>query len=159
MTIVLALVLPALAADPSADVRSVSEAFARAVNAGDVDGVLALYADDAIVIWPGAGQEARGEPEIERLVRGLLAGGRHPMLMPKSLTAIPLDADHVADVGLWENVITAPDGRRMTTPVRTVEILVRRNGKWLYLVDHASIGVPPPAKPSRRGARRERGER
>jgi ketosteroid isomerase-like protein len=122
--------------------------------------VLALYADDAIVIWPGAGDEAKGKAELEKLVRSFLARGRDAVLTPKSLTAIPLDADHVADVGIWDDALTTPDGKRVTTRIRTVEILVRRDGRWLYLVDHASVGVPPPSKaPSRRRRRRERGAR
>src|SRR6266436_5364232 len=89
---------PALA-DPTADARGVEEAFARACGAGDLKGVMALYADDAIAVWPGR--------------------------------------------------------RRLTTVVRSTEVLVKQDGTWRYLVDHASIGQPRPRQvaAARRGRR------
>jgi hypothetical protein len=37
-----------------------------------------------------------------------------------------------------------PDGKPMTARVRTTELLHRSNGKWRYVIDHTSIGLPPP---------------
>src|SRR5262249_50201337 len=106
--------------------------------------------DDATVIWPGQGDEAKGKPDIERVVRRFFERGKDAVIEPKSLTAIPLDETHIADVGRWEDSVTRPDGKRVTFQVRTSEILVKRDGRWLYLVDHASIGLPPPKSPARR---------
>jgi ketosteroid isomerase-like protein len=64
--LMLVLAAPALA-DPTATARAHDEAFAQACEAGDVKGVVALYADDAVVVWPGAGEEARGKSQIEKL--------------------------------------------------------------------------------------------
>ena len=61
--------LPAVAlADLAADVKAHEEAFARACVAGDVAATLALYADDARLVWPGAGEEGRGKADVERMV-------------------------------------------------------------------------------------------
>ena len=70
-SIVLALLLAVASAasgDPQADGRAHADAFGRAMNAGDVKAALALYADDARVIFPGQGEEARGKVEIEKLL-------------------------------------------------------------------------------------------
>ena len=64
------LARPALA-DPTADARGVEEAFAHACSAGDLKGVMALYADDAIAVWPGQGAEAKGKADIEKMAAAL----------------------------------------------------------------------------------------
>ena len=71
-------------ADAAADGRAVSDAFAKAVAAGDVQAVLALYRDDASVIWPGQGEEAKGRAAIEPLVRNLVAAAKTQTIVLKS---------------------------------------------------------------------------
>jgi len=68
--------------------------------------------------------------------------------------AIALDKNHVATVGQWEDTFTGPSGKPMTSIVRTTEVLVKQQGRWKYLVDHASVGAPPPAPARRPKARR-----
>jgi uncharacterized protein (TIGR02246 family) len=131
-------------ADPTADGRAVSDAFAKAVAAGDLQGVLALYRDDASVIWPGQGEEAKGRAAIETLAKGLLAGMKGGSLVLKSQESTPLGDGYIVNVGRWENTVATPDGKRVTLVVRTTEVLAKTDGRWLYLVDHASVGLPPP---------------
>jgi len=116
------LARPALA-DPTADARGVEEAFAHACSAGDLKGVMALYADDAIAVWPGQGAEANGDA-------------------------------HIVTVAHWESTLAGPGRRRLTTEVRSTEVLVKKDGAWRYLVDHASIGQPRPRQAA--AARRAR---
>jgi uncharacterized protein (TIGR02246 family) len=149
-----ALCAPA-AADPTADAKALSAAFKAAVEAGNVDAVVALYADDAWAIYPGAGEEAHGKAEITRLVRDLLSGPK-PTLTPVSNQAFAVDDTHVMNVGRWD-VTTHPAGSKPTTAhLRTTELLVKRGDAWLYLVDHASIGTPAPKPPVRRKRTRGR---
>jgi ketosteroid isomerase-like protein len=138
---------PALA-DPTADARAHDEAFGKACAAGDVKAVVALYTDDAHVIWPGAGDEAHDKAGIEKLASGLCTGkGPTPRL--ESLVAIPLGTDHIAIVGRW--TIPPAGGKGATTEIRTSEVIAKTPAGWRYVVDHASIGVPPP-KPARKHA-------
>jgi uncharacterized protein (TIGR02246 family) len=136
-------------------VAAVEDAFARACEAGDVKGVLALYTEDTVAVWPGAGMEAKGRPELEPLVAGFCRRGAERKLLRKSLEVIPLGAEHAVAIGHWEDSIVRPNGTRITAEVRTTEVLVKKAGAWCFLVDHASIGVPRP----RPGARRERRSR
>jgi uncharacterized protein (TIGR02246 family) len=140
-------------ADATADGRAVSDAFAKAVAAGDVPAILALYRDDASVIWPGQGEEAKGKAAIEPLARNLVAAAKNGSIVLKSQESIPLGDGYIANVGRWENTVTMPDGKKTTVVIRTSEVLAKTDGKWLYLVDHASIGAPPPpakSQPRRR---------
>ena len=130
---------PALA-DPTADARGVEEAFARACGAADLKSVMALYADDAIAVWPGQGAEAKGKADIEKMAAGLCKKGSGTQFALKSLEALPLGDAHLATVAHWESTLAGPGGRRVTTEVRSTEVLVKQDGAWRYLVDHASIG-------------------
>jgi len=144
---------PALA-DPTADARGVEDAFARACGAGDVKGVMALYADDATVVWPGQGAEAKGKADIEKMVAGLCKERGGPQFALKSLEALALGDAHIVTIAHWEDTRTGPGGRRVTTEVRSTEVLVKKDGAWCYLVEHASIGQPRPRAAA--AARRER---
>src|SRR5262249_35330721 len=68
--------VPRAHADAAADGRAVSDAFAKAVAAGDLQAVMALYRDDATVIWPGQGEEAKGKAAIEPLAKNLIASAK-----------------------------------------------------------------------------------
>ena len=144
---------PALA-DPTADARGVEDAFARACGAGDVKGVMALYADDAIAVWPGQGAEAKGKADIEKMAAALCRERGGAQFALKSLEALPLGDAHIVTVAHWEGTMPGPGGRRITTEVRSTEVLVKKDGAWRYLVDHASIGTPRPRQAA--AARRER---
>jgi uncharacterized protein (TIGR02246 family) len=135
-------------ADAAADGRAVSEAFEKAVAAGDVKAVLALYRDDASVIWPGQGEEAKGTAAIEKLVHKVLPTMKGMRLVLKSQESIPLGEGYIANLGTWEQSFRGPSGKRESVEVRTSEVLQKTDGKWLYLIDHASVGLPP-AKPAR----------
>ena len=144
-------------ADLTADIRAHEDAFARACEGGNVDAVLALYTDDAIVVWPGAGQEAKGKAAIEKLATGFCKGTKDLKLTLKSLDVVPLDETHAATFGHWEGASTGTGGKRMTSEVRATEVLVKSGAGWRYVIDHVSAAMPPPrpAGTSRR-PRRER---
>ncbi len=128
---------PALA-DPTADARGGEEAFARACSAGDLKG----------------GAEAKGKADIEKMAAALCKEGSGTQFALKSLEALPLGDAHIVTVAHWEGTVARPGGRRVTTEVRSTEVLVKKDGAWRYLVDHASIGTPRPRQAA--AARRER---
>ena len=143
VALVVALAAPAFA-DPTADARAHDEAFSKACEAGDVKAVLALYADDAVVVWPGAGEEAKGKAAIEKLIPGTCNPKNNTKAVIKSLEAMPLDHSHIAIIGHWELTETGPDGKATTSQISATEVIAKTGSGWRYVVDHASIGVPPP---------------
>lgn len=135
-------------ADPAAIVKAHSEAFAKAFEACDIPAVLALYEDNATLIWPGEGEVATGKAEIEKVVKATCASGSKQSLKPVSSDARAIGKDYIVNVGMWDDTIPGPDGKPMLARVRTTELLHKSDGKWLYAIDHASIGqAPPPVKP------------
>jgi uncharacterized protein (TIGR02246 family) len=144
--------VPALA-DEKADAaaRGLDEAFLKAAEAGDLAGVMALYADDAEIIWPGTGEEAMGKKAIEPQARDFIAGLKSgTKLSLKSVNARYLAPDLITNSARWEEATTAPDGAKTTRLLRTTEVSRKQGDKWLFVVDHASIGWP--ASPTPAGA-------
>jgi len=157
MSLVALFVVAPARADVTTEIRAHEDAFARACEGGNVDAVLALYTDDAIVVWPGAGQEAKGKAAIEKLATGFCKGSKDLKLTLKSLDVIPLDDTHAATFGHWEGASTGSGGRRMTSEVRATEVLVKSDAGWRYMIDHVSAGMAPPRPAG--GSRRPRRER
>jgi uncharacterized protein (TIGR02246 family) len=143
IALLLFLFASSAAADPNDIGMAHSEAFGKACAAGDIHGVLALYEDDATVIWPNEGEVAHGKAEIEKLARTLCKTGQ-PGPKLKSQSSKQVAPDYIVNVGMWDATATGPDGKPVTAEVRTTEVIHLVNGKWLYTVDHASIGLPPP---------------
>jgi ketosteroid isomerase-like protein len=52
--------------------------------------------------------------------------------------------DAVVGYGLWRMTMPVPDGPPMMMEGRYTDVKVMRDGKWLYMVDHASAPLPPP---------------
>jgi uncharacterized protein (TIGR02246 family) len=127
--------------DTATVARAHSEAFAKAMNAQDVDAVLALYADDARVIWPGLGDEAHGKAAIRALIDSTLKSfPKESRLMLKSQEAIALGDSYVSTVSHWEQAYTRDDGTKATAQVRATEIIRVTERASLYVIDHASFG-------------------
>jgi len=139
----LLLVTIPVSADTTATARAHSEAFARAMNARDVEAALALYAEDARVIWPGEEDEARGKAAIRKLIESTLRSfPKDSHLALKSQDAIALAESYIATVSHWEQSYTRQDGTKASSLFRATEI-IRSNGREsLYVVDHASSGLP-----------------
>lgn len=143
--LVCALVFVARAA--SADdtgCKAIDQAWRKAILAGDLDAIVANYADDAVMWLPGMA-EARGTKAIREAYVTLLK-------------------DHsVTDVGFsnnvyetWQNLSVGWGNFTMTLkpraggdPVvmkgRFTAVGKQIKGKWLYVVDHASADPAPPA--------------
>lgn len=135
---------PIVHADPLADAKTVTDAFSKAFAACDVPAVVSLYEDNAVIIWPGEGEFATGKPAIERVVKANCSGPSKPSLTEISSDARPVGKDYIIHIGQLDDTMTGPDGKPMTLRIRTSELLHKSGGKWRYVVDHASAGLPPP---------------
>jgi uncharacterized protein (TIGR02246 family) len=134
-------------ADPAAVGRKHSEAFQKACTAGDVPGVMALYENDAVAIWPGEGEVATGKDAIEKLAAALCKPNGSTLKL-KSQESRAIGKDYILNIGRWENTGVGPNGKPATFDVRTTELLHRSDGKWRYAVDHASVGLPASGGPA-----------
>ncbi|HYL60589.1 MAG TPA: hypothetical protein VEU51_17120 [Candidatus Acidoferrales bacterium] len=138
---VLAFATPAMA-DATEDAHALGEAFGKALADCDQSGIELLYEGDAVAIFPGLGDEAKGKEAIGKMAIAICKSGTNKQV---SSDARSVGGDYIMNVGRWEQATTGPDGKPATLIIRTTELLHKgADGKWRYLVDHASIGLPPP---------------
>ncbi len=131
-------------ADPAAVVKAHSDTFGKAFNSCDVPAALNLYEDNAVLIWPVDGEVATGKAAIEKVIKAQCSGAAKSSLKQISSDSRAIGKDYIINVGMWDSTAPGPDGKPTTARVRTTELLHKSAGKWRYVIDHASIGLPPP---------------
>lgn len=141
----------AVAATPSG-VGAVDLAWKKAVIANDLEAILACYAPDAVA-WLPEMQEAKGATALREAYKAFL-GANTIRDFTSSDTHYETHGDQ--SVGWGRFVLTivpkTGDGKPVSLTGRFTEVAVRRDGRWVYLVDHASA-EPPPAVAGTPGAR------
>lgn len=151
MLISLALVCVAMAAAPLSGgdkdsskhgLNTVDMAWKKAMLANDAAAAAALYDEDAILVLPGS-------PEIKG--RKAIADAYAGWLGQQKVTAVTIDnaqyrtsGNISSGWGTWTMTTEPRAGGASTTATGTwMAIAEKKNGKWMYVADHASEDPPP----------------
>lgn len=147
-----ALLMVACAAPPApvgptddekiAAANALDDQFVTAFNSGDAAALAALYTMDAVSFPPDI-MEARGQMAIQVAAQAsaeAMSGAKLEFIDQRNVVA----GDAVVGYGLWRMTMPVPDAPPMTMEGRYTDVKVMRDGKWLYMVDHASAPLPPP---------------
>jgi len=131
-------------ADPLAIAHSVDDRVNDAVMTCNPQEMIDLYEDKAVAIYPGEGEIGHNKTEIEKLVKNFFTGfcpdpNKKKGYKDISFTATALGPKYIEIVRVMD--VTDKDGNRAL--MRTTEVIHEAGGKWRYVFDHASIGVPP----------------
>jgi ketosteroid isomerase-like protein len=111
--------------EPALDPEDLARFFLARANAGDVDGLVALYQADAILIGPD-GQPLVGAAAIGEFYAGLLKD--RPTFQPGEQRP----AIRHGDIALTSS--------RLTNGAVTAEVARRQpDGAWLWIIDHPAI--------------------
>jgi uncharacterized protein (TIGR02246 family) len=139
------LLLSATAQAGDSAVKKLDDQFLKAFNANDVDALVAFYAEDA-VIYPPDEFMARGRDAIRENWKGFL--GQYKVSDATISDAKYLEEDNTSvGWGIVEFTMTPlAGGAPMTIKSRFTSVAQKRDGKWLYIVDHASLPMAPPAE-------------
>ncbi len=110
--------------------------FLERANAGDVEGVVALYEPDAVLVGPGK-QVVSGTQALRQAYRQLFAG--KPTFAGETQAAI-----HNGDLALTSTQFTTssvgPDGNLMKMKTATTEVARRQpDGTWLWVIDQPNV--------------------
>jgi ketosteroid isomerase-like protein len=126
--------------------KALDEAFVAAFNRGDAEALSSLNwnSPDAVVFPPGM-LEARGWSAIRKANAESLAALRGARIELIESHQIPA-GDVVIGWGKWRLSIPAPDGTVTEIIGRHTDVKAERDGRWVYLLDHASVPLPPPPK-------------
>ena len=119
--------------NPDREPATAHEEFVKYFNAGDLDGLVSLYEDDATMVNADGTQQS-GKAVIRTALEGFLAAGND----------ITLDTRYAArcgDLALlsneWRLRGTGPNGETTEIGGTTTEIVrLHPDGVWRYVVDH-----------------------
>ena len=134
----LAAAVPAAAAEHGAEM--VDQAWVKAIKAQDLEAVMALYAPNAVAYFPDgeyAGKEAIRKSWTDFLatftVKDATSTGSYETIGDTSLRH-----------GHWTlTVVPKAGGDPVPMKGRASVVTKKIGGKWLYVVDHASVPLPP----------------
>ena len=112
--------------------EEIDQLFMRALNAGDLDALVALYEPNAS-LTPQPGTTVTGTAAIRQALSGFIAGKPHIDITPRLVA-------QTGDLALlsaeWQLSITGPDGKPVQMSGKSVEVLRRQNdGTWLFAID------------------------
>jgi uncharacterized protein (TIGR02246 family) len=125
-------------------VAAVEAAWVKAMKANDLDGVATLYASDAMTWFPDR-PPAMGAAAIRAEYK--------EMLDPNTVKDVVLSDTHSKTSGNvsagWGNFVLTLVPKAGGDPIvmkgRFTDVAEMRDGKWLYIADHASSDPAPPA--------------
>jgi uncharacterized protein (TIGR02246 family) len=124
--------------------KALDAAFFKAFNAGDAEGVAATYwRSPDVVSFPPDTMELRGWDAIKAAFPATfqaMAGAKLELLDSHYMVA----GEFVITWGKWRMTMPGPDGKPMSTEGRYTDVKAKRDGKWVYIHDHASAPMGPP---------------
>ena len=133
--------------DPQQMVTAANELddrFLAAFNGGDLDAMLATYWNSPeMLFFPPDTMMVRGFDGAKAAMASMMetmAGGKLELIEKNNHA----EGDVVLGWGLWRLTLPGPDGNPMVLEGRYTDVKAMRDGKWVYLVDHASMPIPPP---------------
>lgn len=128
----------------TAAARALDQEFVAAFNAGDAEALSSLFwnSPEAVLFPPGA-VEARGTAailEANTLALAALPGAQIELIESHQMPA----GDLVVGWGKWRITMPGPDGTVTEIIGRHTDVKAERDGRWVYLLDHASVPLPAP---------------
>lgn len=126
-------------------VKSVDAAWVAAMKNNDVDAVMRCYAADAVAWLPGAPM-ARGEKAIRSLYEGLLSANTVMDVGLSEVAYKTIGATSLAWGRFSLTLVPKSSGKPAVMTGRFTEIAEQRDGRWLYIVDHASADPSEPPR-------------
>ena len=140
----------ATAAAPVVDAAAVRQAieqanakFADAVKQGDTVGMVAGYADDAVMMMPGS-PAWRGRSEIAKQI----VAAFKPMKgadVKLTTSQVDIGGDFAIETGTYETTVSSPGGKPMTEKGKYVVVWKKQaDGSWKIYRDVGNSDAPPP---------------
>ena len=136
ITLVMCLALPLLAADDvGKSIRANTEVFDSAMRAGNVDGFMAFYANDAVLMPPNA-PAFNGADNVRKFWSGLLSLGKSDVDL--TTDDVITSGDLAVERGHFELTLPFKDSGKYIVVWR------KREGKWQIIDDIFNSSLQPP---------------
>jgi uncharacterized protein (TIGR02246 family) len=106
--------------------------FAEALNAGNVEALVALYEPSA-ALMPSPGTLVDGTAAIREAIAGFVAAKPTMSLTPR---VVAKAGDLAVVSAKWDLSMTGPDGKPASMSGQSVEVVRRQaDGRWLFVID------------------------
>lgn len=122
--------------------QSVDEAWVKAMKANDLNAVVACYAPDAVGWFPGENQ-AKGTDAIRAVFKRLLDANTVTDAKLADTTYKSVGDRAVAWGTFTLKLTPKAGGAPVVMAGRFTAVMELRDGKWVYVVDHASADPAP----------------
>ena len=132
-----------------AAIRAVNQAFVTAYNSGDVDSMVSLYDEHAVVLPPGA-PGARGRTAIRAYLAQDVAASVKGGI---TLSFGSKEDDGVSGSTGWASgtYLAKDKSGHVVETGKFLSVYHKKDGKWLYYRDTwNSDGPPPPTAPAKK---------
>jgi uncharacterized protein (TIGR02246 family) len=125
-------------------IKDLDKAWVNAAKAGDIEALVKLYAPTAVTYMPDE-MRAKGTAEIRASFQKFL-GASTVKEMTLTQEFETSSGSLAASSGTFSMTVEPKTGgAAQTMEGRYTSVAVRKKGKWMYVVDHASLPIPPPA--------------
>ncbi len=138
----LGVAVPAMAGEHGAQI--VDQAWAKAANANDLAATVALYAPDAVAYFPDG--NFTGKEAIRKSWTDFY--GMFTVKDVRVDATYETTGDTSVGWGTWSfTAVPKAGGQPIPMNGRATVVAKKIDGKWLYVVDHASVVLPLPPPP------------
>jgi len=119
--------------------EDVDRLFAAALNAGDIDALVALYEPEAS-LSPAPGKQVSGHAAIRDALAHFVAAKPR---MDLSVRVIAQSGDLALCTARWKLAMTDAEGKPQEVAGQSVEVVRRQaDGRWLFAIDEP-FGMTP----------------
>lgn len=130
-----------------ADSKALDRHFIDAFNNRDLESVMATYWNSPdFVQYPMDAMEIRGLQGVRDALEAAFAG-TSKIWMEQTEANYRVAGDVVVGWGKWRLTITEPAGATTVIDGRYTDLRARRDGEWVYVLDHGSVPAMSSAAP------------
>ena len=127
---------------PAHTPEEIDSLFAQALNAGNVDALVALYEPQASLM-PSPGTLVAGTAAIREALAAFVAGKPAMQIAPRLVSQ---SGDLAVVTAKWQLAMTGQDGKPAQMQGQSVEVVRRQSDwRWLFVID-LPFGVEAGAK-------------
>jgi uncharacterized protein (TIGR02246 family) len=130
-----------------ADAQSIRELERRAreaVEAKDLDRYVSFYADDALLLWPGAPM-VTGRAAIREFMRVFLSMPDFSLSFETAKVEVSRDGDFAYSLGTNKVTLVDSNGRRMKDRGKYLTVYRKQpDGTWKVVADTGNSDLPSP---------------
>jgi len=117
---------------PAHTPEEIDSLFAQALNAGNVDALVALYEPQASLM-PSPGTLVAGTAAIREALAAFVAGKPAMQIAPRLVSQ---SGDLAVVTAKWQLAMTGQDGKPAQMQGQSVEVVRRQSdGRWLFVID------------------------